>query len=192
MEWRLTDEDVPYVSTLAFHRDRERVRHLEEKWSQPRLHKAEEFLRHTATEVPTWSDLGCGDGGLLSLAQDAFVQAWGYDFTPANVDGWKERGVCAYAMDAFGKDQDRVRLGEAVSLTEVLEHLARPHDVLAWVRQSSKYLVCSSPWNEYPGHSSPEHAWAWDVEGYANLIHGAGWSITRHEQVGLFQVVLAH
>ena len=192
MEWRLTSEEVPHVSTFEFHEHRDRARHLEEEWSQPRLRKAEEFIRVCAPKASTWSDLGCGDGGLLSLAQDAFTEAWGYDFSPANASGWPERGVQAEALDVFGRDRDKVRLGGVTSATEVLEHLADPHGALRWIRSGSRYLVCSSPWNEKPGNHSPEHAWAWDLDGYASMIQNAGWTIDRHEQASLFQVVLAH
>jgi 2-polyprenyl-3-methyl-5-hydroxy-6-metoxy-1,4-benzoquinol methylase len=194
MEWRLTSEAVPYVSTAEFHADRARARHLEEEWSQPRLYKACEFITQAVSEgAATVSDLGCGDGGLLSLVQQIpGVRAWGYDFSPANSEGWPERGVQAEALDVFGADRGLVDLGEVTVMTEVLEHLADPHGVLAWARQSSGRLVCSSPWNENLHVHSPEHAWAWDLGGYAEMIRSAGWIIDRHEQVSLFQVVLAH
>lgn len=191
MEWRLVPEAVPYVSTFEFHQHRDRARHLEEEWSQPRLLKAEEFLRECASEASTWSDLGCGDGGLLSRVQDAFTEAWGYDFSPANAEGWPERGVKAEALDVFGRDRKKVRLGGVASATEVLEHLADPHGSLRWIRSRSRYLVCSSPWNERPGNHSPEHAWAWDLQGYIDLVESSGWTILRHEEASLFQVILA-
>jgi hypothetical protein len=194
VEWRLFEGETPYVSTAEFHADRDRARHLEEAWSQPRLNKAREFIAVAAASGSlTVSDLGCGDGGLLSLVQQIpGVECWGYDFSPANSTGWPERGVRAEALDVFGKDRDQVKLGQTVVMTEVLEHLADPHGVLRWVRQTGRHLICSSPWNERPGMHSPEHAWAWDLEGYADLIRDAGWTIDRHEQVSLFQVVLAH
>ena len=194
MEWRLFEGDTPYVSTAEFHADRDRARHLEEEWSQPRLRKAREFIAQAVAEgASTASDLGCGDGGLLSLIHEIpGVRAWGYDFSPANAEGWPERGVRAEALDVFGADRDRVRLGQLTVMTEVLEHLADPHGALVWVRKTSDRLVCSSPWNENPQVHSPEHAWAWDLEGYAAMIRAAGWTIDRHEQASLFQVILAH
>lgn len=196
-EYRLFEGDVPYVSTAEFHADRERAPHLEQAFHRERLERAAQFVRLVTDRQPsrdrTVSDLGCGDGGLLSLLRDpGGIAAWGYDFCPANAAGWVERGVHATSLDVFGADWDRVGIGRTVVMTEVLEHLADPHGVLRRVRErDAGWLVCSSPWNETPSSHSAEHAWAWDLEGYAAMIEGAGWKITRHEQAGLFQVVLA-
>lgn len=206
-EWKLFEGSVPYVSTAEFHADRERAPHLEQKFHRGRLERAAEFAAAAYVEKAnqgrkqiTLSDLGCGDGGFLQLlrrtipdrdTQNVGFQAWGYDFAPANAAGWTERDVVAYALDVFGADVQRVILGEIVVMTEVLEHLEDPHGVLRWARQADR-LICSSPWNETPNSHSPEHAWAWDLDGYTKMIENAGWTIDRHETVDLFQVVLAH
>jgi 2-polyprenyl-3-methyl-5-hydroxy-6-metoxy-1,4-benzoquinol methylase len=197
MEWKLFEGDVPYVSTAEFHADRERAPHLEQAFHQERLYLAAEFVRLAVQEIAgeesvTVSDLGCGDGGLLSLIQDApQVTAWGYDFCPANEAGWTERGVRAFSLDVFGADWDQVQLGDVIVMTETLEHLADPHGVLRQARNKAQRLVVSSPWNESQNIHSPEHAWAWNLDGYARMIESAGWLIERHQQAGLFQVVLA-
>lgn len=195
-EWKLFEGEVPYVSTAAFHADRERAPHLEQEYHRPRLELAAEFVRQAASDYPLTftvhvSDLGCGDGGLLSLFADDPLIAWGYDFCPANAPGWKERGVNADALDVFGTDRPRVVFGDVVVMTETLEHLADPHEAVAWARRHADWLVCSSPWNENSIQHCAEHAWAWNPEGYAAMIINAGWEIVRHEQAGLFQVVLA-
>jgi SAM-dependent methyltransferase len=195
-EHKLFEGAVPYVSTAAFHADRERAPHLEQGWHRPRLERAAEFVRMVTDRQPvkdrTVSDLGCGDGGLLSLlAGPGEISAWGYDFAPANAAGWTERGVSAFALDVFGVDIQRVQFGTVTVMTEVLEHLEDPHGVLRWVRGNSRFLVCSSPWNENQNNHCEEHAWAWDLEGYAAMIQAAGWTVVQHQQVGLFQVVLA-
>lgn len=194
-EWKLFEGDVPYVSTAEFHADRERAPHLEQEAHRPRLLLAANFVTGVAAlanvrgdEPATVSDLGCGDGGLLSLLPDE-VEAWGYDFAPANVAGWAERGVKAEALDVFGVDRDRVRLGIVAVTTEVLEHLADPHGVVRWIGEHSRYLVASSPWIERPGSHDECHAWAWDQRGYAALLAQGGFRVLRHELVGPFQVV---
>ena len=193
-EYKLFEGAVPYVSTAEFHADRPRAPHLEQAGHQERLHLAAEFVREALSrpDAFTVSDLGCGDGGLLSLIKDvAGITAWGYDFCPANAAGWTERDVTAYARDVF-LDLDAAVIGSVVVMTETLEHLADPHGVLTRLRERGvAHLICSSPWNENPNNHSPEHAWAWDLEGYASMIESAGWLIERHQQAGLFQVVLA-
>lgn len=202
-EHRLFTGAVPHVSTPEFHRDRERAPHLEQPWHQPRLHAAAGFVldlavrhreRSPGADPLTVSDLGCGDGGLLSLLAGSpdLGRCWGYDFAPANRAGWTERGVEAYARDVFGQDWDDVEFGDVVVMTEVLEHLADPHRVLRLLRErGAERLVCSSPWNEHPGNHSPEHAWAWDKAGYRALLDTNGWDVVAAREVGLFYVLQA-
>lgn len=191
-EWRLFDDDVAHVSTLAFHKDRARARHLEDPKHRERLLKAAEYVRVAARAIGeqdvTVSDLGCGDGGLLYLIND--LHSWGYDFCPANIAGWDERGVSGQFLDVFGVDGDRVRFGDVTVVTEVLEHLTDPHGAVKWIRANSRFIVASSPWDEAAWVHDPCHAWAFDFIGYRNLINGGGFRILRHERVGRFQVVL--
>jgi 2-polyprenyl-3-methyl-5-hydroxy-6-metoxy-1,4-benzoquinol methylase len=195
-EWKLFEGDVPVVSTREFHQHRERAAHLEQGHHSLRLYTAAGMIRAAARlfedDYCTFSDLGCGDGGLLSLVQESFDDAWGYDFQPSNAKGWSDRRVRGYLKDVFNYRED-VDLGTVVSCTEVLEHLADPHGVLKWLHEEDEpqVLVCSSPWNEGPGSHDECHAWAWDVSGYAAMVSNAGWTIEKHEQVGPFQVVKA-
>jgi 2-polyprenyl-3-methyl-5-hydroxy-6-metoxy-1,4-benzoquinol methylase len=198
-EHRLYPEGtVPPVSTFEFHEHRERAPHLEQPVHRPRLDKALEFIldadersgrqqRGCATSV---TDLGCGDGGLLSLLKDHDFWPRGYDFQPSNAAGWAERGVSAQAFDVFGADQHRIIFGEIAVTTEVLEHLADPHEAVRFIGQMSRYLVASSPWNETPESHDACHAWAWDQDGYRALIEQGGFAVLRHETVGQFQVIL--
>jgi hypothetical protein len=124
--------------------------------------------------------------------QDIFDAAWGYDFQPSNQAGWAERGVDAELHDVFRipGEVDAV-LGEMVSCTEVLEHLADPHGVVAELFEEAEVraFVCSSPLNETGDYHDPCHAWAWDMPAYANMVEEAGWTIKYHEPVGFFQVI---
>lgn len=195
--WKLFEGDVAPVSTAAFHEHRERAPHLEQPWQRPRMDKAAEFVRVAAKQAAlhwsaaTVSDLGCGDGGLLSLIRNDVDHAWGYDFQPSNVAGWAERGVQAELLDVFGADRDRVLFGSITVVTEVLEHLTDPAAAVAWIAQHSRFLVASSPWIESAANHDECHAWAFDPSGYADLLRAGGFTILAHEPVGAFQVVLA-
>jgi hypothetical protein len=191
-EWKLFDGTIPYVSTAEFHADRERAPHLEQAGHRNRLLTAARLIEEAAQDFPdSLSDLGCGDGGLLSIVQEFFGEAWGYDFTPANQAAWPERGVTGYPLDVFGRDRDSARLGSVVVATEVLEHLADPHGAVRWIYESASVLVCSSPRNETDMCHDECHAWAWDMEGYAALITQAGFTVAEHIPVGPFQVIKA-
>lgn len=195
-EHRLFAGDIPHVSTAEFHADRPRAPHLDQPVHRPRLDGAAACVRSAAqlhagrtSDRATLSDLGCGDGGLLSLV-GGIVDAWGYDFQPSNAAGWTERGVKAEALDVFGEDRDQIRLGDITVVTEVLEHIANPHGAVRWIGEHSPWIVASSPWNETPDHHDECHAWAFDHAGYRALMEQGGYRILRHEQVQQFQIVL--
>lgn len=196
-EWKLFDGDTPYVSTAEFHEHRERAPHLEQGHHQARLYTAAQFVRDAVDAdggTVSVSDLGCGDGGLLSIVQDipGVSRAWGYDFAPANQAGWEERGVDGRLADVFGVDRKRIELGRLTIMTEVLEHLANPHGILNWVALHSNFLVCSSPYDESAADHDECHAWAWDVDGYRDLVQENGWRILQHQPLDYkFQVILA-
>jgi hypothetical protein len=201
MEAKLFTDDVPFVSTFAFHEHRARAPHLEQAIHRGRLQQAADFLTHQALdyyamlkqfEPMTVIDLGCGDGGLLQLLSSwhTYINAMGYDFQPSNADGWRERGVRAYPVN-FVEEFDRLPRGDAYNMTEVLEHLQDPHGMLRRINLKGAQLVCSSPWTEtYESHDEC-HAWAWDMDGYAAMIRDAGFTIGIHVRVGMFQVVWA-
>lgn len=193
-QWRLFDGATAQVSTFAFHEHRERAPHLEQPAHRARLVRAADLVLQAQTmlgQPAAVSDLGCGDGGLLSLIQDRVGEAWGYDFCPANAAGWSERGVKAQALDVFGADAGLVRFGDVAVVTEVLEHLSDPHGALRWIGSHAPMLVASSPWNENDVVHDECHAWAFDRPGYRDLVEQAGWKLVEHVDVDRFQLVLA-
>lgn len=199
MEWRIyPDQDMPPVSTFDFHEHRERAPHLEQEGHRERLHRASELVNTAASSIrgpATVSDLGCGDGGLLSVLGrlPSVAECWGYDFAPANVAGWAERKVVATALDVFNTDRSKVSLGDITVMTEVLEHIADPHGVLRWIGLHSAYVVVSSPANENDIYHDPCHAWAWDIDGFWQLVEGAHFEVLVHEVIvgGTTQIILA-
>ncbi len=189
MEWRLFDGEVPYVSTHDFHEGRPRAAHLEEGSHNLRLYAAAGAVDGLADGTDlTISDLGCGDGGLLSILTCP-NEKWGYDFHEPNAWGWQVRGVKAELLDVFGKDWGRVRFGDIIVLTEVLEHLADPHGILR--KLPGKYIVASSPRFETAESHCGEHAWAWDMSGYRDLFTHAGWSVECQRPCDWSQILVA-
>ena len=197
-EWKLFDGDAAFVSSFEFHEHRDRAPHLEQGVHQGRLYKAYDFVREAVDLVEgrqtipaTVIDLGCGDGGLLSLiSRLPWVNSWGYDFQPSNARGWEERNVRAFSMN-FVDDFAQVDDADVYVMTEVLEHLTDPHGFVKKIFERGGQLVASSPFTEHAGSHDECHAWAWDQDGYAALMRHAGFKVVRHETVGMFQVIHA-
>lgn len=179
------DDKVPPVSTYEFHEHRARAPHLDQPMHRARLLAVARTIREMHPESVT--DLGCGDGGLLSLIRD--IPSRGYDFQPANMEGWTERQVTAQALDFVAHPEDIV-WGELTVITEVLEHLADPHGMVELISHNSKYIVASSPYGETAEHHAEEHAWGWDMQGYQQMFN-PHWIVTAHFLLDWCQILTA-
>jgi hypothetical protein len=189
-EWRLFEEGtIPECTTAAWYDGRETAPHLEQTAHRARLIRSAELVGQAAfaQRLTTLVDLGSGDGGLLSLLGPR-IRGWGYDLAPANVTAAKDRGVDVRHGDVL---TDQLEWGQIAVATEMLEHLVDPHAFVRTIAEHSPVLVCSSPWQERPGHAYEFHTWAFDFDGYRALVEQGGFTVQRHEAVGPFQVMLA-
>lgn len=184
MEWRLQASGHP--STFEYHEHRERVDHLSQSWQSTRIYAAAKMAR--SVKPKTIVDLGCGDGGYLSVIQEYGYECWGYDFQPSNAEGWRERGVTAELRDVFN-NRDVPRWGELANCTEVLEHLDDPHGAVEWIARNAHYFVASSPVDERPGGEPDCHIYAWDFDGYEDLLR-PHFTILHHKVVDWSQVIM--
>lgn len=202
-EWRLFPEGtVPEFATAAWYQGRERAPHLEQDGHRQRLHEAAAQVHAAARfcdRKPTVSDLGAGDGGLLSLLDpDLFTAVWGYDLQQTNVDAaWNERGVnIEYGNIVEGWSQltgfeqrTPISFGTISVATETLEHLVDPHAFVRTIARHSNVLVASSPWTERPGAAYEFHLWAFDQDGYRALLEQGGFDVVTQQICGGFQVL---
>lgn len=186
-EWRLFDGPAPEWTGPEWHAGRGRAAHLEDPAHRPRLLlAASHILGLAAGGTEPVVDLGAGDGGLLSLIDPA-VDCWGYDLCPANITGAVVRGVRVYLADVTAGEID---WAPVVVLTEVLEHLADPHALLAQAAANGRAVVASSPAGETPARHYEFHAWAWDPDGYAAMFAAAGFKVADHRVAGPAQVLV--
>lgn len=196
-EWQLFEPGtVPECTTAEWYADRESAPHADQPEHRGRLDLACELVvdavrAHGCRRVV---DLGCGDGGLLEMLTaelNGDVLTWGYDLAPANVDAaWARRLVNARCIDVVN-DPDNVVWGDLAIATEMLEHLLDPHEFVRRIARRSRFLVASSPYVETDESHYAFHTWAWDQEGYRELMRQAGFTVVRHETWSIFQVVLA-
>jgi len=189
-EWRLFGEGtVPEYTKPEWYAGRDHAPHLEEQGHRGRLLATASFVAQAAfaLDVRTVVDLGAGDGGLLSLLGPGLLR-WGYDLMPANLEAAKQRGVDVRYGNVL---EDDIEWGEIAVCTEMLEHLVDPHGFVKTVFEHCRALVCSSPRDERLSYAYEYHTWAWDLEGYRDLLTQAGWRVQRQRCVDRFQVILA-
>jgi hypothetical protein len=185
---------VPEYTTAEWYEGRERAPHLEQEEHQPRLAQTAVMVAQVVhlAGLDTVTDLGAGDGGLLSmLTEIPNIECWGYDLSPQAVAGGLDRGVDVRFGDVLTDPQ--LELGQLVVATEFLEHLVDPHGLLRDLSDRGvTWLVASSPWVETRTEPYEFHTWAWDVSGYAAMLEGNGWQPIAYQMVGPFQVWVAH
>jgi 2-polyprenyl-3-methyl-5-hydroxy-6-metoxy-1,4-benzoquinol methylase len=178
-EWCLYDPaDPPAFFTPEWHDGRDRAPHLEQAVHQERLRTAATLVaRHIEQGARSVVDLGCGDGGLLSLI-GPLAECWGYDLMPANIAAARqERHVEAWHKDFVN---DSIRWADVAVCTEVLEHLEDPHKMVARIAGHARRVVASSPSEETADSHDEVHAWAWDPDGYRAMFESAGITVTDH------------
>src|SRR6266566_9232760 len=149
-EWKLFS-DIPEYATPEWYASRERATHLEQPGHRERLVLAADMVKNAVgilDGIHTVVDLGAGDGGLLSLIQHLPIECWGYDLMPSNIEGAREREVDVRLFDVIGNLDRWIWDANLVVMTEFLEHLVYPHEVLRVVAQHSKAVVASSPYLE--------------------------------------------
>jgi 2-polyprenyl-3-methyl-5-hydroxy-6-metoxy-1,4-benzoquinol methylase len=188
-EWKLFQGEVAPFTDDEFYRDREAAHHMEQDGHRDRLLKTLEYALVAQQELgrKTFSDLGCGDGGLVQAAAQRGLNVWGYDMQPANVEYAQRSRVVDVRLTNFEEDDD-VAYGDCSILSEVLEHVSDPHRLVK--NLPSRVIVASSPFHETDEAHYEFHNWAWDDEGYAALIEQGGYNVVRHEHAWLSQVIL--
>jgi hypothetical protein len=131
-----------------------------------------------ATIAPrTLLDPACGDASVLDVAYTLrpFDMAYLVDISQLQVDvitpkfpHEKRRGDLYEAID----HSHRV---DMVVLTEILEHLEDPDLALRLARMRADVLVASSPIGDPEDGRNHEHLWAWDEDGYGEMLRSEGW-----------------
>jgi SAM-dependent methyltransferase len=198
MEARLFPEGtVPEYTTALWYEGRDSAPHVEEAAHRGRLDIAAKFINelareHVAAGGPLLQvvDLGCGDGGLLSLLDSNLVRGWGYDLQMSNVEASRKRGVDVRYGDVV-EHFDLIDWGDLVVCTEFLEHLVAPEAFLQKVAGHARYVVASSPFTETLEDHYEFHCYAWDIDGYTDLLKRSGFISRRIETWSMFQVHLA-
>lgn len=189
MEWKLFNGTNPEFAKADWYQDIESAHHLEEDHHRDRLLAAFDMV-NIAIKMggKTVVDLGCGDGGLLQLLKENSIKSWGYDLMPKNIDySVNVRGVDARYTDF---KNDEIEYADIAVMTEVLEHLEDPHGTVKNI--PSKFLITSSPYNETDQHHYEFHLWAWDNQGYKDLIVQGGYEVIDLKNIsGWSQIVLS-
>jgi SAM-dependent methyltransferase len=142
-------------------------------------------------------DLACGDGSLVFTANhlEPIGMATFVDISKPSIEKVTKRAYAvrlpaiARVMDADEFLDAAITAGEHWDLAlvcEFLEHIPDPAALLRKVHRVSQLVLASSPLIEGErGDPNPEHVWAFDREGYLEMLGEAGWKPKIYESLML-------
>jgi len=138
------------------------------------------------------TDLGAGDGGLLSLLTGGFRnESWGYEIITDSVRYANDvRKVKVMEANVLKDDLD---VASVIVATEMLEHLEDPYAfvLLMFADDRVQHFIASSPHSETRDQHEWNHAWVWDRDGYREMFEDAGWTVREHFDAEWSQVLWA-
>lgn len=191
-EWKLFGGDSSPFATREFYADRDAAPHLEQEGHRERILAAVELIDQAVKEGgQTVVDLGAGDGGLLQAIREADIRvpAWGYDLQPANIAAAFARKTSVELVDVLSEP---IRWADIAVACEFLEHLVDPHTMVRRIHDAGcNWLIASSPYTETDQAHYDFHLWAWDFDGYRQLLESNGWRVIDVRTAWISQIVLA-
>lgn len=187
-EYRMFDKPDPKngrPGDAEWYKDRPVSDHINEPGHRQRLLQASELVQDVLhyTNEATISDWGAGNGGLLHEFKKLTLEAWGYDMSPLAV----AHGIQKYGVELSELDVTEVRpkrmAGNVVVLTEFLEHLENPHELVRQIftlYPQAQFVVASVPGFEDPRKPYEYHLWCWHGSSFADMFTRIGWKVQRH------------
>jgi hypothetical protein len=127
-----------------------------------RVHKTTELLDVLAASVEAKSvaDLSCGDGAIVGNSIHPWETITLGDYTTT---GPIEEAILHLPhTDVF-------------VLSETLEHVEDPDNLLAMLRVVADTLLVTTPCGEITDEN-PEHYWGWDTDAVGDMLRAAGWT----------------
>jgi 2-polyprenyl-3-methyl-5-hydroxy-6-metoxy-1,4-benzoquinol methylase len=127
-------------------------------------------------------DPACGDGSVLiqanllrPIAKATFGDISKNTLKTILPKNLPFEDVTVFHQDAF-VTLERLDQVDAIVLTEILEHIENPDDLLMLAHNKARWLVASSPIvREGVADHTMQHVWSFDMDGYREMLEGAGW-----------------
>ena len=135
----------------------------------------------------TVCDPACGDGSVVIKANELreIGKAYLSDISAPSIALLKLQPLRFDSEISIGPAMENLHDVDAVVLTEILEHLEDPSELLGAVRRHSRFLVASSPLDERVIGGNPEHVWGWTKAEYREMLVFNGWMPIAYQELSV-------
>lgn len=146
-----------------------------------RIKASADLIARYRNQIRTAADLSCGDGALLNMISLYLDVAWFGDLNGVPVSAQVSCSAPRVEALAPGRmlpgslAQLPERGVDLFILSETLEHVPDPDDLLRQIRDRSRYLFLSTPVDEPVGSGNLEHYWGWGPDDIHDMLMEAGW-----------------
>jgi hypothetical protein len=151
-----------------------------------RVSASVDMIRRYKNRIRTAADLSCGDAAILRGCADFLREVHLGDLNGLRgevyaADVWRPE-TTVHALEARALPDALWSLPESALpvdlfvLSETLEHMADPDELLSQIALYSQRLFLSTPVDESPDSGNLEHYWSWGQSDIHGMLQSAGWT----------------
>lgn len=152
-----------------------------DRWADhvERVKASADIIERYASQIRSAADLSCGDGALLNMISRHLDRAVLGDLNgvPASAAvSCKAQVLETIGAAALPDSLTHLEPVDLFILSETLEHVDDPDDLLARLAGVSRYLFLSTPVAEPAESGNLEHYWSWGIADVHEMLLAAGWT----------------
>lgn len=141
-----------------------------------RVAASAELISRYRSQIKTAADLSCGDAAILSRIDDGLEQAYVGDLIGARGEYPTRPHVRVLPAGPLpGSLEHLPQQVDLFVLSETLEHMDDPDDLLRRLALYARYLFVSTPLDEIESSGNLEHYWSWGQADVHQMLRDAGW-----------------
>lgn len=146
-----------------------------------RVKASADLIARYRNNIRTAADLSCGDGALLNMISRYLDAAWFGDLNGVSVSAQVSCSAPRVEALASGRmlpeslDQLPEYGVDLFILSETLEHVPDPDELLRRLVDHTTYLFLSTPVDEPVGSNNLEHYWGWGTDDIHDMLRETGW-----------------